>query len=315
MTELSKLTPVNPREVWAHEEYNFTPWLLDHADELADALGIELELTANEYPVGTFSLDLLGRDLTHDCTLIVENQLEGTDHNHLGQLVTYAAGTDAGTVVWIATSFREEHRQALDYLNELSGDNARFFGVVVGAVRIDDSRPAALFTVKAQPNDWFAQVAAPTRQTAERGGKAVMYTEFWTKYLKVFQDRYPGWSAVRSPGYKGWSGAPSGFKGGGNRYNAVFKAGDRVAFELYLDAGDADANTQLFEHLHAHRAEVEAAFGATLVWEPLPERRACRIYVDRDGSVDREEEHEAYIGWLVDVAGRFRDALEAHAPD
>lgn len=112
--ELGRLEEVEIREVSEHEARDFTPWLLDHEDHLAETLGIDLELEASEHPVGGFSLDLVGRDLTNDGVFIVENQLEGTDHPHLGQILTYAAGTDASSIVWIATSFREEHRQALD---------------------------------------------------------------------------------------------------------------------------------------------------------------------------------------------------------
>lgn len=118
--KLSKLENLDPRAVWLSEAHDFTPWLLAHADDLGAVLGIDIELTANEHPIGSFALDLIGRDLTNDCVLIVENQLTATDHGHLGQIVTYAAGADAGTVVWMATAFREEHRQALDWLNNLA---------------------------------------------------------------------------------------------------------------------------------------------------------------------------------------------------
>jgi hypothetical protein len=112
MVQLGKLTTVDPREVWQHEAHHFTPWLLANADELGATLGIDIELQAAEHAVGGFWLDLLGRDLTNNCVLIVENQLTATDHGHLGQLVTYAAGTEAATIVWMATEFREEHRAA-----------------------------------------------------------------------------------------------------------------------------------------------------------------------------------------------------------
>ena len=115
--EIGRLEFVELRDVWPHEALSFTPWLLENADVLEAVLGIELQIDEPEHAVGSFSLDLLGRDLTHDATLIVENQIEATDHSHLGQLVTYAAGTDAHTVVWVAKAFREEHRQALDWLN------------------------------------------------------------------------------------------------------------------------------------------------------------------------------------------------------
>src|SRR5215203_5282830 len=117
MANLGRLQALDPRSVWPREAHDFTPWLLENEDALAEALGLDLELSAAEHPVGGFALDLVGRDMTNDCVLIVENQLSDTDHGHLGQLLTYAAGTDARTVVWLAPRFREEHRQALDYLN------------------------------------------------------------------------------------------------------------------------------------------------------------------------------------------------------
>src|SRR5690349_15136925 len=123
--ELGRLTAVDPRTVWASEDGDFTPWLLSNADRLADALGIDLELTAAEHPVGNFLLDLAGKDITNEAVLIVENQLEPTNHTHLGQLLTYAAGTGAATIVWISPAFKEEHRQALDWLNEQTGEDTR----------------------------------------------------------------------------------------------------------------------------------------------------------------------------------------------
>jgi len=160
--KLSKLEVLDPRSVWLREAHDFTPWLLAHADALGEVLGIDVEPTANEHPVGSFALDLIGRDLTNDCVLIVENQLTATDHGHLGQIVTYAAGADAGTVVWMATAFREEHRQALGWLNNLSEGNARFFGVEIGAVRIADSPPAPLFKLSVQATCQGVKIMAPT---------------------------------------------------------------------------------------------------------------------------------------------------------
>lgn len=156
--DLGRLKEVPARSIWTNEARHFTPWLLANADGLGEALGIELELTSAEHAVGGYSLDLIGRDLTNDAVLIVENQLEGTDHSHLGQILTYAAGTGASTIVWLATSFREEHRQALDWLNEQTAEDIHFFGVQISLVRIGDSVPAPLLTVVAKPNDWQKQV-------------------------------------------------------------------------------------------------------------------------------------------------------------
>ena len=142
---LGRLTVVPPREVWRHEAHDFTPWLLSNVDVLSDVLGMDLALDVAEHPVGGFSLDLMGRDETTGEIVIVENQLEVSDHLHLGQILTYAAGTDPTTIVWVAAAFRPEHRAAIDWLNARTDEDTRFFGVELGVVRIGDSDPAPLF--------------------------------------------------------------------------------------------------------------------------------------------------------------------------
>jgi hypothetical protein len=204
MAELGRLVPLDPREVWPHEAHDFTPLLLENADALAEVLEIDLELSAAEHPVGGFSLDLVGRDLTNNCVLIVENQLSATDHGHLGQLITYAAGTDARTIVWLAPAFREEHRQALDYLNGLGGEDHRFFGVEIGVVRIGGSIPAPLSKLRAQPNDWHAQVAAVAKTTSQQAGKAPLYQAFWARFLERVRTEHPDWTNARKPQTANW---------------------------------------------------------------------------------------------------------------
>ncbi len=309
--QLGKLQPVEAKSVWAHEAHDFTPWLLENADALADVLGIDLELTINEHPVGGFSLDLLGKDLTHNCVLVVENQLVGTDHSHLGQLLTYAAGTEAATVVWVAAGFREEHRQALDWLNDLAGYRARFFGLEVRAVRIGDSAVAPLFTLRVQPNDWHAQVAASAKATSQGTGKGALYRDFWTRFLERVKQQQPGWTRARVPAADNWMTMPSPLKG--CVYGVNFTSAGTVRTELYIDAGDAAVNARVLEALHQHRQDIETAVGEPLSWEPLPQRRACRIAVHSPGDVTRSEEFDSYIDWFLDVGARFRAALEPHA--
>jgi hypothetical protein len=177
-SRLGWLRSIAPREVWSHKARDFTQWLLLNADVLSDVLGMQLELTEAEHTVGGFSLDLIGSDLTTGETVIVENQLERTDHAHMGQLLTYAGGTDAVNVVWCAPPFREEHRAALNWLNARTDENARFFGVEIAVVRIDESRPAPSFRLVAQPNDWSKQAHAGSTDTVVRG-KRLAYSEFW----------------------------------------------------------------------------------------------------------------------------------------
>jgi hypothetical protein len=304
---LSKLTLVDPRTVWAHEAHDFTPWLLAHADHLADVLGIELELTANEHPVGGFSLDLIGQDLTNDCTLIVENQLATTDHSHLGQLITYAAGTDAATVVWMATQFREEHRQALDFLNEIAGDDARFFGIEINVVRIDDSAPAPLFRLAAEPNDWHAQFASATKAAQRTGGKGPLYLQFWHAFLEEAAARSVPWYRPRKPQPSNWLDVL--YIKTGVRLSVSFGQGGSLRSELYIDTGDAEENLALFSGLRGRSEEIEAAFGGALDWQELPNRRACRIAWHGVGEVTNEEQHAAYINDLIEHTTRLHAAI------
>ena len=305
--ELGKIEQVDPRLVWAHEAHDFTPWLLGNADRLSEALGIDLELEAAEHAVGGYSLDLVGRDITNDAVLIVENQLEVTDHSHLGQVLTYAAGTGASTIVWIATAFREEHRQALDWLNESTGEKTHFFGIELQVVRIGESLNAPLLKVVVQPNDWQKQI----RGVTGGGGvseKGALDVQFWGKFLDRVRVEHPEWTKSPHRGPHNWFQMKAPIKG--CRISHSFAQHDRLRHELYIDSGEADANTELFERLHERRAEMETAYGRPLSWEELPNKRACRIAEYKEGcSVIDEERYDEFIDWFIDAGSRLRSSL------
>ncbi|MFI6796081.1 hypothetical protein [Streptosporangium canum] len=151
---MGRLEEVPLRRVWAHEARNFTPWLQAHPGELGGVLRMELEWTGIEHSVGGYALDLIGVDRLTGDVVIVENQLELGDHRHLGQLITYAAGTNPATVVWVAKSFRSEHIDAIEWLNQHTQAGRQFFAVEVSAWRIGQSSPAPKFQVKAHPKGW-----------------------------------------------------------------------------------------------------------------------------------------------------------------
>ena len=150
--QLATIDKVDLRGVWENEAADFTPWLGENLTALGEALGLDLELKGQEAPVGGFSLDVLAHEPNTNRPVIIENQLETTDHDHLGKLITYASGYDANVVVWITREFKDEHRQALDWLNQRSGEDTEFFGVVIEVWKIDDSRPAPHFRVVSAPN-------------------------------------------------------------------------------------------------------------------------------------------------------------------
>ena len=149
--DLATIQRVELRDIWSNEAGEFTPWLAENMSVLGEALGMDLEVDAQEASVGSYALDILARDQDNR-QVVIENQLEATDHTHLGQLLTYAAGFDANVIVWIARNFRDEHREALDLLNRRTGEDTEFFGVEVELWKIDDSQPAVNFNLVATPN-------------------------------------------------------------------------------------------------------------------------------------------------------------------
>lgn len=304
---LGRLVVVPPREVWSHEAHSFTPWLLQNVDVLSDLLGMDLALDVAEHPVGDFSLDLMGRDLATDGTVIVENQLEGSDHGHLGQLLTYAAGTDPATVVWIAASFRPEHRAAIDWLNTRTDERTRFFAVEIGVVKIGDSPPAPSFKLVAQPNDWEKSVRAGT--VTEPSPKQELYRIFWTSWLERISVDRPGWSRAKRPPIASWFTTTAGTSGAAY-YTSFTRRG--LSSELVFESPDPAVNTARLASLLASRAAFEVHYGGALEWDELPSRKSTRIveYLP-DADVERQEDWDRYVAWLLDRQTRLRSALYA----
>jgi hypothetical protein len=281
--------------------------LQENGDRLATALGIELEITDAEQAVGGFSLDLIGHDLTNDCLLIIENQLGGSDHGHLGQLLTYTAGTGAATIVWIATRIRDEHRQALGWLNEQTGEHVHFFGVELDLVRIGESVPAPLFNVVVMPNDWQKAVRSATAATAASGGKGVLYAEFWAKLVDRLEQEGLAWARVRRSG-QNWY--PMSANLPGCLLAAIF-AGDTLRHELRIARRTPDESKALFDQIAAHRDEFERVYGRSLTWERGEDTNVSHIADYTSVDVTDVERHEVYIDWIIDAGRRMRNALRS----
>lgn len=206
---LGTLQPVDLREAWNHEAHSFTPWLAAHLNELSAQLGIPLELEGQEVAVERFSADILARNPQDDTLVLIENQLECSDHLHLGQIMTYLAGLEAHTIVWIAADFREPHLSALKWLNENTADSFAFFAVKVKAVRIADSPIAPVFEVMARPNNWERKLQAIAKESREMTDLGQFRKAFWTYYV----DRFPAEQNRGAAGGRSWRSRklPEGF--------------------------------------------------------------------------------------------------------
>ncbi len=306
-----ELKRVDPRSIWPDEARFFTPWLAQNIDKLAEVLGMELELVEVEKSVGDFAVDILARDLGTGSEVVIENQFGSTDHDHLGKIITYASGVGASAVVWIAESIREEHRQALEWLNERTDSETQFFGIVIELLQIDESRPAFHLRPIVFPNEWKKNRRARIDRAVSP--KAQKYREFFQGLIdRLRRDHHFTNARVGQP--QNWYSFSSGFSG--ITYGAVFAQGRRVRAEIYIDQGDQDANKALFDRLFQQREEIEAEFGSELHWERLDDRRACRIAAYRPGSIeDPKEDLAQFEDWLVENLLRFKEVFSPRLDD
>ena len=185
---LGTLERVEVRKAWSHEANDFTPWLAENLDRLSSGLGIELELEGQEVDVGSYRADLVARVPQTDDRVLIENQLEWADLQHLGQILAYLAGLEAKVVVWIAKDFRDEHLSAIRWLNEHTVDPFAFFAVQVGVVQIGDSQLAPVFDILERPNEWNRQVQEVSR-SGELSGRGDFQREFWAHCLSRWQNK------------------------------------------------------------------------------------------------------------------------------
>lgn len=301
MVELGTIEKVDLREVWPNEATKFTPWLAKNIAKLSEALGLDLETRSEEAPVGRKKLDILAHDVGSNRPVIIENQLEGTDDSHLGQLLTYAAGYDANVVVWIAREFSDEHRAALDFLNGRTDQDTEFFGVVVELWKIDDSRPASHFSVVSAPNDWNKSTV---NSTGKMSDLAERYHAFFDALINDLREKHSVTTGSKVQG-RHYHTFPTGR--GGFRYFAAFTSKGKARIELYIDSGDKSLNEQRFDQIEESRTEIESEIGGEFDWQHLDASRACRISAVRLGSIhDDEKALKEIREWMIDRLLAFK---------
>lgn len=313
MVDLGAIERVDLREVWPHEAQDFTPWLAENLDKLGEALGLDLELRSAEAAVGTFSLDVLAHDLGSNRPIIIENQLEGTNHDHLGKLLTYAAGYDAYAAVWLTRDFRDEHRQALDWLNQRTDEDTQFFGVVVEAWRIDKSRPAPHFRLVAFPNDWQKQSSNVERR---QGGSGVVtersqrYREFFQSLIDELREEHQ-FTNARKGQPQSWYNFSSGLSG--IAYSAAFVRDGKATVNIDISRSDAEWNRKLLGSLATRKGDFQSEFEEEIQWDQIDGRRACYVRISRNGSIDDDEAAlDELHDWMIGRLLAFKRVFDPH---
>jgi len=303
--EVGKLERIPLREIWKDEARDFTPWLEENIEVLNEALDLSLSPVERERSAGTFSVDLLAED-NDGSMVIIECQLERTDHDHLGKILTYLTSLEAKTAIWICSYPRPEHIKAITWLNEATPSDISFYLVKVEGIRIGESPPAPLFSVICAPSEASKEIGEKKKEFAERHKKRL---EFWSELLSKSKERTRLHANI-SPSRYHWLGTGAGKAGLSYNYLITMKWG---GVELYIDKGKEEINKRIFDAIYAKKEEIEADFGEQLEWERLEGRRACRIRArfEEAGLQDREKWDELQDK-MIDAMIRLEAALKKH---
>jgi hypothetical protein len=275
---LGRLTKVELRTYWEREDTHFTPWLAEEQNIslLGDTIGIELEVQEQEANVGPFRADILCRNTSDNTLVLIENQLERTDHTHLGQLMTYAAGLDAVTLVWVVERFTEEHRAAIDWLNRITDEGFHLFGLEIELWRIGDSVPAPKFNLVAKPNDW----AKTVRETAQSQAKSYTQSQqsqvdYWASFAQYI--------GTKDTNVKPPKPAPSNWVGYGvGRTGVGLIASVKIDKATVFVETDNNNHPGWFHLLFADKEKIEQELGFNLTWDERANRKYSQIGIVHD---------------------------------
>ncbi|QDT69297.1 hypothetical protein MalM25_22330 [Planctomycetes bacterium MalM25] len=306
MTALGTLKTIELRNTWPREASDFTPWLseTENLGLLAETLGMELELIGREAAVGPYRADLVCTDVLSESQVLIENQLEKTDHSHLGQLLTYAAGLDSVSIIWIASKFSDEHRAALDWLNDVTDEAICFFGLEIELWQIDESSPAPKFNIVSKPNDWTKKRAQSRRQTETTD----IYLSFWSEFRKHLLAEQSTFKV--SPARAKHHLRVSIGKAGCAIAAVASQQSGYVRVELYLDGDQAK---ERYANLEENKDDLETAFGAALDWQPLPKKTASRIATSsHQCDITDRSKWQGLFEWLTERVTRFDKTFRGH---
>ncbi|MBZ5720762.1 MAG: DUF4268 domain-containing protein [Acidobacteriia bacterium] len=309
MSNIGRLEPVAIRELWKHEERGFSAWLEANLDVLSEAIGVQLSDPKRELLAGDFQCDLVAEDENGD-RVIIENQLEATNHDHLGKVLTYLTNLDAKAAIWVSTAPRPEHIRAIQWLNEITPDNIAFYLVRLAAYRIAGHDAAApLFTVIVGPSAEAKSFGKEKKELAERH---ILRLRFWEQLLERAKQRGVLLHAQRSPTKDSYISAGAGVQSGIS-FNYVVWMTEETAVELYVDTGEKDENKRIFDGLFEKKQEIEKSFCSALSWERLDDKRACRLrYTLKEGGLTDESKWQVIEDAMIGAMDRLVKAVKPH---
>lgn len=300
ITDLAYLEDVEPRQAWAHEAHAFTPWLAENLPRLSQAIGIPLELTGREVGVGRYSADILATNPQDGSVVLIENQLEWSDHTHMGQILTYLAGLEAQVVIWLAPYFREEHLSALRWLNQHTDERFSFFAVRLRVVRIADSPLAPLFDVLEKPNSWERSLHKTARSATEPSEATSRKRAFWAAYAEI--DPEVVMDSAAGSGVSRWR--PVGSTG-----VVISRWLGKHGVGIFLRGGRGVDYAEMADRLRPFREHLEDRTGAPMGSDRFLFNKAG------PGVMDDPASWQPAINWLIAETHRYAAAVAAIIPE
>jgi hypothetical protein len=307
VANIGRLTEVDVRDLWQHEQYDFSNWLAKESnlDYLNDILGLTLVEVDKEVYVGPYRCDLVAKDETSGVTVIIENQLEGTNHDHLGKIITYASGLDAKVIVWIVKEAKEEHRAAIEWLNNNTSESINFFLIEIHAYRIGSSDPAPKFEVVEKPNDFVKRSKVKTTDNDLNKSQSERLV-FWEQFNQVLVSRGKPFN-VRKATTDHWYDVAIGSSEAHIAIDLINKDGN-IVVELYISN-----NKEVFDDLFSKREEIEQELGFDMTWDRLNNKKASRIKDYIQGlNFDDHSNYEDLMRQAIDTAVKMREVFKKH---
>lgn len=300
--KLGRLERIDLREYWKKEDTDFTPWLAqeENIQLLSETIGIDLEVQSQEEGVGPFRADILCTDTANNHFVLIENQLERTDHTHLGQLMTYAAGLDAVSIIWIAQKFTEEHRAALDWLNRITDDTFNFFGIEIELYKIGESVAAPMFSIVSKPNDWAKSVKKSASNQNVTDTKQLQQ-EYW-KGLKDYMEDNKSPVKMQNPQPQHWSNIAIG-KSNFSLSATVNSRENTISIWLNILGENAKEN---YEKLYAKAYEASLnEISDEIIWDKMEGRKMSGVILKTKGDFSKRTEWASQFEWFKLYLERF----------
>ena len=299
---LGRLERLDLREYWKKEDSEFTPWLAKEENIilLSEAIGIELQVQSQEESVGPFRADILCKDTTNEHYVLIENQLERTDHTHLGQLMTYAAGLDAVTIIWIAQKFTEEHRAALDWLNRITDETFNFFGIEIELYKIGDSLAAPMFNLVSKPNDW-SKLVKKSAASQNLTDIKQLQQEYWAA-LKSFIEKEKCIFKMQSPPPQHWTNIALGR----SNFNLSAQVNSResvISIVLNITGDDAKENYEKLFSTAFEQSKINIS--PEIGWDKMDGRKMACVILKSEGDMNKRSDWERQFRWFKIYIEKF----------